>query len=679
MKRLEHFMLPEHTNALYTKEAISSISLTRDVAEKINEIVDGINELSAGNLAKTQEQDGKINKAVLYMKDNLLNSMHDLMVLLRDSGFIDDRITFHCRELISRLDNLFASVDEGTTVFDAEIIDGRYANGITYPALGDTIRNQIKGLRNQIYSLINSISGDGLIPVDLKPGYIDAELIMHDAKAPQHEVTTDLIPFDGNIYLANICVDVPADGKGWIGVTLYDADKNPISRTSEENITEKLLVNTDENVKYFAISFRTYGNGTLNLFKKDFTRVSDKIPTYHHKFNYEYIKTKFNPGYFNASGEILNPTPTGAEVYSDLIPVVPGEEYVIISDAINSVGIVGNHAGYLWGAVALYDMDGNFKYRANTFTVSEETEDKHYSFVGNVKIGAGIGFIRVCSRTYWNGTVNVALKKKITFDTTSVFTFENACSHVKSIAHRGLSSLAPENTLAAYKMAKEHGFYYVECDVRWTMDGVPVLMHDATVNRTTNGSGDIAYMDSSDVMNLDAGSWFSPAYAGEKVPTFEEFIALCKKIGLHPYIELKSNATGEGFQKLIDIVKSYGMWNHVTWIGYSGYLKEIARGGSCRFGLVVDYVKESNANECAELKYYEGYNHEVFMNSGSQYGLSVPHLPTLNSEIELCKSKGIGLELWTINDTDVLKMIPGFIGGITSDSVHAGKEFLNDI
>lgn len=86
MKKIEHFMLPEQTNQLYKKEAISSISLTRDIADKINELVDAYNAVSEWNLEKHQEQDGTIRKAVLYMKDNLLNSLSDLMVLLRDSG-----------------------------------------------------------------------------------------------------------------------------------------------------------------------------------------------------------------------------------------------------------------------------------------------------------------------------------------------------------------------------------------------------------------------------------------------------------------------------------------------------------------------------------------------------------------------------------------------------------------
>lgn len=79
MERLSHYILPEHTNELYRNEAISSISLAKDVAEKINEIIDALNERVDTSLAKEHEQDGRINKAILYMKDNLINSLRDLL------------------------------------------------------------------------------------------------------------------------------------------------------------------------------------------------------------------------------------------------------------------------------------------------------------------------------------------------------------------------------------------------------------------------------------------------------------------------------------------------------------------------------------------------------------------------------------------------------------------------
>lgn len=99
MENIKHFVLPEHTNNLYKNEAISSISLTKEVASKINELVDAYNELSKGNLEKMQEQDGKIRKGILYMKDNLLNTLYDMFEDLVGSGDIHNLISEKMKQL----------------------------------------------------------------------------------------------------------------------------------------------------------------------------------------------------------------------------------------------------------------------------------------------------------------------------------------------------------------------------------------------------------------------------------------------------------------------------------------------------------------------------------------------------------------------------------------------------
>lgn len=107
------------------------------------------------------------------------------------------------------------------------------------------------------------------------------------------------------------------------------------------------------------------------------------------------------------------------------------------------------------------------------------------------------------------------------------------------LAHRGASSLAPENTLAALSLAARMGAGWVEFDVTLTRDGEPVLFHDDDLDRTSNGKGPIAHADWDDVRKLDAGRWFSRAYKKERIPHFEEALALCLKLGLQPNIEIK--------------------------------------------------------------------------------------------------------------------------------------------
>ncbi len=106
------------------------------------------------------------------------------------------------------------------------------------------------------------------------------------------------------------------------------------------------------------------------------------------------------------------------------------------------------------------------------------------------------------------------------------------------IGHRGAKAVAPENTLASFRRAWEDGADVVEMDVRLTADGAVVVIHDETVDRTTDGHGVVAEMTLAELRRLDAGRWFSPAYAGERIPTLDEIIAWARgRVGL--MVELK--------------------------------------------------------------------------------------------------------------------------------------------
>ncbi len=109
----------------------------------------------------------------------------------------------------------------------------------------------------------------------------------------------------------------------------------------------------------------------------------------------------------------------------------------------------------------------------------------------------------------------------------------------KLIGHRGAAAAAPENTLASLRQAHADGASWVEFDVKLTADGVPILMHDDRLGRTTNGRGRVAKTGSDDLARLDAGRWFGPAFAGEPVPTLRAALELCAELGLGTNVELK--------------------------------------------------------------------------------------------------------------------------------------------
>src|SRR5690348_4859908 len=92
------------------------------------------------------------------------------------------------------------------------------------------------------------------------------------------------------------------------------------------------------------------------------------------------------------------------------------------------------------------------------------------------------------------------------------------------LAHRGASASAPENTLAAFKAAKEQGARWLEFDVMLAACGEAVIFHDETLERTTNGQGFLHDYPYHFLKTLDAGSWFGPRFAGERIPTFKETV-----------------------------------------------------------------------------------------------------------------------------------------------------------
>lgn len=117
-------------------------------------------------------------------------------------------------------------------------------------------------------------------------------------------------------------------------------------------------------------------------------------------------------------------------------------------------------------------------------------------------------------------------------------------------AHRGASSLAPENTLAAFILAESSGAPGIELDVHLSRDGVPVVIHDDTLDRTTSGKGAVRKARLAEIRSLDAGSWFAPAFAGEAVPTLEEVLRWAGS-RLRLNIEIKTVEAGNAVLDLL--------------------------------------------------------------------------------------------------------------------------------
>lgn len=165
------------------------------------------------------------------------------------------------------------------------------------------------------------------------------------------------------------------------------------------------------------------------------------------------------------------------------------------------------------------------------------------------------------------------IRNAIAFAKARKANFEAHPSKIRLAAHRGDTGTAPENTLPAFIAAKNNGYDYIETDVQFTSDGVPMILHDETIDRTSNGTGKLYELTYAQVRAYDFGSWKDARFAGTKIPTLEETLLFCKNIGLGIYLEFKPfgpytfNSTE--IESIINLVEKYGMTDHVLYAGRS--------------------------------------------------------------------------------------------------------------
>ena len=231
----------------------------------------------------------------------------------------------------------------------------------------------------------------------------------------------------------------------------------------------------------------------------------------------------------------------------------------------------------------------------------------------------------------------------------------------RGVNHRGYCTKAPENTLPAFRMSRLHGFKYVETDVRHTSDGVAVLLHDSSVNRTSNGEGEVDKLSFSQLSSLDFGSWKGKEFKNTKIPTFEEFLDLCSKIGLEPNIELK-DGTRKQIINIVSNVGKYGLKGKVRYISFQKVL--------------LDYVLDQDPEAYVELLCGD-VTSSVIKNAYSllrgSNKVSVSASDYSIYSVNLCRNSGLPLCVWAVDSKSEILSLPDYISGVTSDALHAGR------
>lgn len=242
------------------------------------------------------------------------------------------------------------------------------------------------------------------------------------------------------------------------------------------------------------------------------------------------------------------------------------------------------------------------------------------------------------------------------------------------IAHRGASSYAPENTHSAFKLAIELNAEMIELDVSLSKDGIPVVVHDETVDRTTNASGLVSSFTLSELKNLETGAWFSEKYKGEPFPTLEEVLSYTKdKIAVN--IEIKTeavtnNPSGGIIEKALRIVKEAGVSDQVLFSSFDYRAMEHLEQLAPEMPKAILYEK-SQSGELLPSELVEKYKVDAF---------NCSHRQLSDKWIEDLKANNIPFFIYTVNEKELMKkIIENGAKGIFSDKPDLLKEVVENL
>ncbi len=211
--------------------------------------------------------------------------------------------------------------------------------------------------------------------------------------------------------------------------------------------------------------------------------------------------------------------------------------------------------------------------------------------------------------------------------------------------HRGASAIAPQNTLAAFMLAAQQGAQGIELDVHLTRDGQLVVIHDFTVESTTDGTGAVADMALAQLKELDAGAWFSPEFAGERIPTLEEvFVAVGGELLIN--VEIKSSATGIE-NAVVECIRHQQMEARVLISSFDAdVLRRLRSLTDVPLGYLFNSASQSRLAElasfCAALHPWHEQVDADFMQRARELGCLV-NVWTVNDPLRACQLAALGV------------------------------------
>ncbi len=242
------------------------------------------------------------------------------------------------------------------------------------------------------------------------------------------------------------------------------------------------------------------------------------------------------------------------------------------------------------------------------------------------------------------------------------------------IAHRGASFYAPENTHSAFRLAMDMKAEMIELDVSISKDGVPVVVHDKTVDRTTTGSGEVGSFSLEELKKLEVGAWFDKKFEGEPFPTLEEVFKYTKgKIAVN--IEIKTeavsdNARGGVVDKSVQLVREAGVEAEVIFSSFDYRVMEHLEELAPEIPKAILYEK-SQSGELTPSELVKKYKVDAF---------NCSHRQLSEAWVNDLRANDIPFFIYTVNDEQLMKsIIEKGATGIFSDKPDLLKEVVENL
>ena len=226
---------------------------------------------------------------------------------------------------------------------------------------------------------------------------------------------------------------------------------------------------------------------------------------------------------------------------------------------------------------------------------------------------------------------------------TKDYTVISTSDNVTLVAHRGMRSVAPENTTASFTEAGKHGYWGAECDVYRTKDGVWIISHDSHTYRMMDKSAFIEKKTYEELMDMNVDNGVNiDKYEDLKICSLEEYLDICKKYNMTPVIELKGKNNTEYYSEIVKLANQFEV-NPVYISFHIENLQTMRRLTQCKMYYLVQKISEDDIQDAKSIE-----NCGIDFNGNKDKNFK-------SDIIKKCQDAGLELGAWTINEEDALK------------------------